>query len=453
MAFDGFYKDTKTVRPRPSRDHRGRPYKPPVKQPNPLNPAGKPRPRPAPLRPSVRPSVPTARPVYGTAVPATGKLVSGLPRARQFLRWYRPPIFDTWGYASSFGYLLQPVLNLPGGWTAPAGWKMCGQLKGDAIPQGTGYWPPSWGPKDITVCRLVPIGGQWRPTPSTSTDNRSYIFHETTGYIGSNPIGTTHGLIWRPNNVATPGPPVFTPGKSRYLPDLQGKPWLGLPQPRPGVPPRPLPYPLQPTQPVASHPAMGPSRTYDSYWPNPQPPAFDPGRGGGDNENPHHPPGPRVKERKGKVAKWFGQLAAGAWEVTEAVDVVDNLFECLPKKIQKKAPKTGTTLPDAWAPGIKYTTAIDRAKHVYNNVNELDLDCAMRKLTCNHIEDMIWGRFFGESDRNAQRMGLKGFGRANRGSGAPVSKEAKAAFDEWIKKNPALDALRKSLDCENLLPF
>ena len=75
----------------------------------------------------------------------------------------------------------------------------------------------------------------------------------------------------------------------------------------------------------------------------------------------------------------------------------------------------------------------------------------MRKLACNHVMDMLWGRFFGGVDNAAQKYGLKGYGRAAGSMGGPyLSKKEKEAFDKWISDNPALDALRKSLDCENL---
>lgn len=461
MAFDGYFKGDKVVRP-PSRHPPSRPYKPPRKLPNPMNPRGKPmNPRFRETKPPAKPSTPPGpspqpssqplEPGYGTAVPTTPQpIATGVNRSDQFLRWFGPAVFDNWDYIYSFRYLLHPIKRMEDEWSVPAGWRTCGKLKGSAIPRGLGYWSPKWQPKDVPICGLLPIGGQWIVDPSPGPAN-SYLFQETTGELSGKPIGTSWGFMWKPDNVPAGGVPQLRPGRQVWSDPAPDTPRQGLPRPQPGVPPRPLPWALQPGQASAPHPSMGPTRAYESEWP------IEPPIGKPDvprpvaPTNPHVPPGPRTKERKAKVPPWFAALSKVAWEATEAVDVVDNLFECLPKKVQKKAPKTGVTLPDAWKPGIKYTTVIDRAKHVYNNINSLDLDCAMRKLSCNHIEDMLWGRFFGIADDNARAMGLKGYGMASGSmSGLRLDPKVKKAFDDWISQNPALDAIAKSLDCENL---
>lgn len=373
-------------------------------------------------------------------------------RSRQYLRWFGPAVFDYWGYIDSFSYMFEPKRIQEPQVKLPPGWESCGQLKGEMIGLGPVFIRPG---DSLNICAFVPLGGQHKPTPYPyERANEAAVYFETTftdPFVG----GTYWGAHWRPYNVDVGDGPQIVPGGVKTGPVATEVPWTGLPAPRPGSRPRTVPFDLQPDQPVAPSPVMGPTRSYGGQFDRPNP---DKGVGplpNGDRpvapENPHVPPGPRTKERKGKVPKWFAALSRTAWEATEAVDVVDNLFECLPKKVQKKAPKTGVTMPDAWKPGIKYTSVIDRAKHVYNNVDQLDLDCAMRKLACNHIMDMLWGRFFGGVDNAAQKAGLKGFGRAAGSSGGlNVTKEQRAAFDEWISSNPALDSIRKSLDCENL---
>lgn len=450
MPFDGYFKGDKVVRP-PSRHPPNRPYKPPRRLPNPLNPTNKPRPRPLP-KPSLRPSIPQVEQGVGTAVPTTPHpTVAGLRRSTQFLRWFRPIAFDNWGYIESFSYVLDPIINKdPDVVSLPPGWRQCGKLEGEMIPLGR---LDISNPDQPFLCNLVPVGGQIKPEQIIGPEQEWYMFFNTTWVPAPGvEFGTANGLIWKPNGV--PSTPRPTRGVQTYAAqDHAGPEWLGVPRPRAGSRPRTVPFDLQPDQPVAPHPTMGPTRYYkfDPFGAKDVTTADKPGDKPWAPENPHKPPPRRTKERKGAVPRWFARLSRVAWEATEAVDVVDNLFECLPKAVRKKAPKTGVTLPDAWKPGIKYTSVIDRAKHVYNNADKLDLDCAMRKLTCNHIMDMLWGRFFGGVDDAARKAGVTGFGQANSSmSGLYVTKEQKAAFDKWIKENPALDSLRKSLDCENL---
>lgn len=450
MAYDGYFKDTKTVSPTRPRG--------PIKYDPTRNPNQTPIKRTTRPGPSYKPSLPDIEPRYGTAVPTTPHpVVPGIRRSTQFLRWFGPAPFDTWGYASSFRYVLEPITGKgEGGFSKPPpGWKVCGQMKGEAIGLSNGPYYDILGPP--SPCELLPLGGQGRIPASTPVN--SVLFYETTFVTeGGEEYGTTWGMAYKELKWNKPSfqPPDWTPQKTSSRPIVRAnpvnRPWKGLPQPIGGVSPLPdVPWSRATRKASAPSMTMGPVR---SYGPDPTAPGIgeDPNQGKPvAPENPHKPPPRRTKERKGKVPKWFAALSKVAWEATEAVDVVDNLFECLPKKVQKKAPKTGVTLPDAWKPGIKYTSVIDRAKHVYNNVNELDLDCAMRKLTCNHIMDMLWGRFFGSVDAAAQKAGLKGFGRAA-GSmdGLNITREQQKKFDDWISANPALDSLRKSLDCENL---
>lgn len=372
-----------------------------------------------------------------------------------------PSAFDSFGYIDSFSYIWNPVKQGDEGtYEVPSGWKYCGVLTGEAIPQSYGPWTPPLEPEPF-ICNIIPIGGQLKPIPYVGQID-SYAFWEQTAVIGTEPFGTYWGFAYRVRGVGDFWPdPQPKSGAPKVAPRDDSQTWLGIPRPRYGSRTQPrASYRNQPDKPTTD-PRQGPASGYSEYqWRRGRvdgPP--QPGQQVGTRPppdtwaptNPHKPPPPRTKERKFKVPRWFAGLSKVAWEATEAVDVVENLFECLPKKIQKKVPKTGVTLPDAWRPGIKYASATDKAKHVYNNVNELDGDCAMRKLACNHVMDMLWGRFFGGVDNAAQRYGIKGYGRASGSmSGLYLSKKEKEAFDKWISDNPALDALRKSLDCENL---
>lgn len=451
MPYDGPFKNTRPVTPtRPNRPTQREVWERQRQNVTERRTRRPPVPRAPPSPDFSIPDMPK-NPRVGTAVPTTpAPTYAGMPRGRQYLRWFMPAGFDSWGYALSFRYLFEPVIQRPGGIKIPRGYEYCGQLKGDMIGTGPLNRPPKTPPY---LCQVVPLGGQIKPLAGNAPHDQ-YVFHETTTFIGGKPYGTTYGLLWRPNNVQRQDVTV-SQGVTVNQPVQVVQPWRGVPQPVAGSRPMPVPWVVQPHRPVAPSVQMGPTRSY-GYSP-PQGPGGDdggppgPGSSPEDPTNPHKPPPPRTKERKGKIPKWFGGLAKAAWEATETVDLVENLFDCLPKPVQKKAPKTGVTMPDAWKPGVKYTSAVDKAKHVYSNINQLDLDCAMRKVSCNHIEDMLWGRFFGGVDAAAFRAGLKGFGNAA-GSldGLRLTKEAKAAFERWIKDNPPLDSLRKSLDCENL---
>lgn len=442
MAYDGYFNGSKTVPARPiSRTSA------PLRRPTPTSRPNVPR---SPRSPDFSIPAKPRDPVYGTAVPTTPKgAYQGMPRSRQFLRWFMPTGFDQWGYISSFSYIFTPVKQGGSEIYVPEGWGVCGDLKGEIIPNGIHN-----GPDRPFVCELIPMGGQHAPyvwdEPLVPTRWVAYEQKFTDPFVG----GTWHGLVYRDYSPGLTDLPRNVEKPAVQAPVRLPVPWLGVPQPRPGTAPRPIPWAFQPGRAEAPHPSMGPTRSYsggkfaaEPYTPSqpgrPQRPVAP--------TNPHKPPPPRTKERKGKVPKWFATLSKVAWEATEAVDVVENLFDCLPKRLRKTAPKTGVTLPDAWQPGIAYTSAIDKARHVYRHHDQLDLDCAMRKLACNHVMDMLWGRFFGGVDSAAQKAGLKGFGNAaSSSSGLYIDKKHKEAFDKWISENPALDALRKSLDCENL---
>lgn len=446
MAYDGYFKDTKTVVPRRPITRTSPIIKPPTPTRRP------PVPRSPPHGGFEIPMMPRRKEI-GTAVPTTpSPAYQGMPRGRQYLRWFMPSGFDQWGYINSFSYIWEPTKVSPGGWRIPSGWEFCGEMKGDAIPQGPKFIAPNDPP---FLCALLPIGGQHKPSPfpEPGYPDDMYYFFETTfsdPFVG----GTLYGITWRPYPIERGPLPERTGSRIVSQPVSQEPAWTGIPRPRLGSKPRPIRWRDQPHRATAPSVQMGPSRGSGQIggpgtdpWQPGTPPTAQPWA----PKNPHKPPPRRTKERKFKVPRWFAALSKVAWEATEAVDVVENLFECLPKKVQKSVKKTGVTMPDAWRPGIKYATAIDKAKHVYSNVDQIDGDCAMRKLACNHVMDMLWGRFFGGVDNAAQRYGLKGYGRAAGSmSGLYLTKKEKEAFDKWISDNPALDALRKSLDCENL---
>ena len=121
-------------------------------------------------------------------------------------------------------------------------------------------------------------------------------------------------------------------------------------------------------------------------------------------------PGRSVKERKAKIPKWLALMAHAAWESTEIVDLIDEIFKALPPEVQATAPRTAITSPTAWKPGIRYTGPLDKLRHIYNNLDRLDIEQAVLNVIMNQIEDAIWGRFFGKADQGWKRAGVNGYG-------------------------------------------
>lgn len=332
------------------------------------------------------------------------------------------------------GYAFAPK----SGFETPPGYTVCGK-PGQLVVQTT--VSPSF------LCRRIPIPGQVVPSDNVAT--RGYLHFDGVYYPGggTQAYGTVVGVVEAPS-ATSPQPGVT--GTRVSLPPVD------YPMNQTNNKGRHLPHQLVPYAPTAPDARLGSTRFYTApgfsntgvYWELKDP---DPTRGVPGKPTPWAPPKPGTKEKKGRIPRWFAELAERAWDVTEANDLAENLFECLPKRIQKSAPKTGRTHKGSWAgEGHRYTSVVDKARHVHRNLDLLDLDCSFRKVSCNHISDMLWGRFFGTVDAGFQRGGVSGYSFATRGSGADVTREEYDKFLNWIEGQPALDRLLKSLDCENL---
>lgn len=456
MAYDGYFPPKKTVY-NPSKPH---PKAPGGQRPRPSRPGYRPA-RPSLGRPLSVPKAPTVVspvPNYGTAVPATDNLVNGIPRQMQFARWLVPSAARShpWFRTAMFGIDLYNFVvgsaeldlpeALPGrvryAWGAiPSGWSVCG-----APAEASTTWSSS-NSAFPTNCARIPQGGQ-QLVPN-AFPGPSAVFYTPSSSPG---VGTTRGFVLAPiNNANYTGP---RPEVIKTLPQAIVTTFPdGMEQNRRRLQ-RGAPHQLVPYAPTAPDQRLGPTRfnkmpgfsnTNPDTEIKAEPRPGNPGKG-----RPFVPPRPGTKEKKGKIPRWFAKIAERAWDETEANDLAENLFECLPKKVQKNAPKTGKTHRGSWAgEGYRYTSIVDKARHVHRNLESLDLDCAFRKVSCNHISDMLWGRFFGTVDAGFQRGKVSGYSFATRGSGAEVVKEEWDRFNKWIEGQPALDRLLKSLDCEN----
>lgn len=370
-----------------------------------------------------------------------------LPRAARSHPWFRTVGFgiDLYNFVVGTADLDLPP-GLPGAlryqWGAvPAGWKVCG-----TPAEASANWSPAG---FDTNCAKIPLGGQ--QLGNSTFPGPSQVFYTPSS---NNPnVGTTRGFVSAPvvnANYTGPRPEVLktVPQSAvQTFPD-------GFEQNRRALQ-RGVPHQLVPYAPAAPDFRLGNTRhSQVPGFANTNPNVGNqvkPGRGNVGRGRVAGPPKPGTKEKKGRIPAWFGEIAKRAWDVTEANDLADNLFECLPDAIQKKAPKTGRTHRGSWAgEGHRYTSIVDKARTVHRNLELLDLDCSFRKVSCNHITDMLWGRFFGTVDAGFQRGRVSGYSFATRGSGADVTKESYDRFMQWIEANPALDRLLKSLDCENL---
>lgn len=225
-------------------------------------------------------------------------------------------------------------------------------------PPVVGQRTVSYGPDADTRPRPVPIPGS--PGDTTVT----YGFG---GFTGTRP---------------TTWPPIVTP--------IPGNPPLNPPRPvdPPLNPPRPRPWnPARPgVRPVArGHPrVIARSRSV---------------------AHRNQPPGRNVKERKAKARTLVARMARVAFSVTEGLDIVDALWDALPKEVRNKVPKTGITGPTARHPGVKYWSPQDKLQALYRHIDELDLEEAIKNLIKNHIEDEVYGRLSGGGQTGLKRAG------------------------------------------------
>lgn len=89
----------------------------------------------------------------------------------------------------------------------------------------------------------------------------------------------------------------------------------------------------------------------------------------------------------------MGKLARFKEAMTELDDFIDNLFEALPKGIQKKL--KGRKTPQ------------DKIAHIYKNWDKMDWEQAAKNIAKNHIEDKLMGRALKAADKLSDKLGYK----------------------------------------------
>lgn len=227
--------------------------------------------------------------------------------------------------------------------TSLEGWPVCGI----DLPIGPNY-------------KVLPFGAVYQWGPRTGNYYRPYVWHQAGikwNFDGTFPARQGFAAIG----------PVYSP-----LPGIS----LPLPSPSPAL-----------GNPTLQPPGLPPRKFKDPFAHNPR------------------PPGPRMKERKARVPAPAMMALRAAYAGTEALDVLDALYDALPKDIRKQVPKTGITRNGAKiGPGKRYATPIDKAKHLYRNLDKMDLAQALQNLIANHYEDAVMGRLNGGVDKFARQF-------------------------------------------------
>lgn len=201
------------------------------------------------------------------------------------------------------------------------------------------------------------------------------------------------GLDTFPSVIPQPLSPHKTNPNRRSQPEQ--KPGRPKEFPEPVTPPQPvqprLPG-LRPSQvPVwevvtTTTPGQGVSPSRDpGQWPGQMPgrapsPATSTAGSGVHNKRP---PGPREKERKGRIAKGLWEALNAFGKFTEAQDMIDNAWKALPKNLRSKSFHKGKYVRPSWD---------KRAGDVLKHWRKVDLEQFVKNVIANEIEDQFIGR-------------------------------------------------------------
>lgn len=112
--------------------------------------------------------------------------------------------------------------------------------------------------------------------------------------------------------------------------------------------------------------------------------------------------GNRTKETKAKASRTFGFLWNAIGGVTEGIDFVEVLYECLPRADKISNYQSRGRQPN---PG-------EKAEIIYQLINKLDVGCALTGYVENQLEDMLYA------------LGGKQLGQAARDRNRPIGYEA-----------------------------
>ena len=397
-------------------------------------------------------------------------IIGGMLAAGTALWYVMQP--TKWGEGDTFGpWTLWKVCDPPPGDSTVdlVAHRMFGQTAGLGLVNScqtnqAGYW-------DGVTINPGPPWTEATPGSVARTRNRLVI-----QFVGSLSIADrVHSRYnwWRSHTADTPGfpgpntlypqpGPFKEPGRTAPLPDDNWAPWQHGRAPwaiRPGFVSfnptpapiwRPFPYeaPLSPEMPQvgpAPVPKPKPETTpvpeiVEELFPEipfvPVQPvgqiAFGPSRGHASRTNPRNsprsrPPGRGVREKKARVGRVFGFLWNAVSPVTEGIEFIETMYECLPKYFKVNAFR---------ANGGKQPTPNEKVALIYQHIDHLDIACALNNYVKNQLTDMIYA-FGSDKMRDANRkdnrpIGYEAGGGLTGGGVVPELAPGSVSRPDWL---------------------
>lgn len=267
-----------------------------------------------------------------------------------------------WNFLARNGWPMIPMI-----WEY---WKQWYPTNPQAFPKWWASPSPTW---EVPV--VFPIRHPWAtPTPVVPI----IIFPGLPGYNGGVPMPVP---VPPPGVLPTPQPgpsPVPVPSPAP-LPVPEPVPW-----PRPSPSPQPVPRPA---------PGPGPS-------PGPRP-------GSGPVEAPvgairplprvgtvHRPPGPRVKERKGKVSQAVYVAMETLGALSEIGDFIDAFYKALPASIRR-----GVRDDLGRSPNFA-----DKLRVMWEHYDQIDMTQGVKNFIKAQVEDLLTGIASQPFDKALQKM-------------------------------------------------
>lgn len=269
---------------------------------------------------------------------------------------------------------------------------------------------PTSSTQGFSSCGNIVAGPPWVNNPSAIT---RWVFgrwvQRVNQFSPNSVYQAGYRITAKPGAYARAGQVGFSP-----LPDHLPAGMPNHPRAAPRIPPR-IPRGLVPYVPngigrdVGNGGSQNPGPGTQNPGVNPLNPT-NPGPGtqpgvhpGLDPHNPR-PPGRNERERKGRAPESVVRALGIANEALEAVELVDALWEALPKEVREATPKTARTRKGAIIGRDRpYSSAYDKALHLWRNLDKLDIEQAVLNVIKNYIEDMILGRINAGADRFSNR--------------------------------------------------
>jgi len=371
----------------------------------------------------------------------------GLPKPNR-----RPPYkfrFNRMFWLDLFLRQFIPYQNEPGSVTVPDATKICDGTHGFPLSAPTkqqtqvscstsavcgqscqnvaaaANFGSTWNPGNFSR-GLVLFSPSLDPSADCGTALPRWHVHSVWGYCGPlpHPMTPTQNptrRMWNPNEKwdpptnfarppALPGPNIRVGRpmpRFRPRPRVPGRPWIDPAPFEPPTPPSPPPRPR--TRPRVRFPREN-EAPFDDFDFGQEPPdpipwgqfprgpvRFPPGI------NRPRPPGAGTKERK-VLSPYLYRLLRFYHEAGEALDIVDCLYDALPKDAKAKTPRYQNKKGE-WVNG-KITTK-SKMKAIYNNFDKpgLDMGGLTKCLIANEIEDQIVGRIMSGSAGAIQFIG------------------------------------------------